>query len=321
MVRYLTRRVLWALALFFVVTLVTYIIFFLIPVDPARNACGQRPSQICIELATKTLGLDKPIYVQYARYLWRLTYHLDLGRSFETRQSVNQIVKRAAPVTASLAIGGMIVMILIAFPIGILSALRPRSKLDRASMTFALAGVSIPSFWTGLVALYLVSFKLGWTPIGQYCDLRHNVVGCHGLVQWSWHLVLPWVVFGTHHSAIYIRMIRGTLMEAMNEDYVKTARAKGATERRVVWGHAMRNAILPIVTMLGMDFGFVLGGLFFLEFVFGLPGLGLQAIQSINAFDLPVTTGIVVFGTTAILLCNLIVDLLYAAIDPRIRLA
>jgi peptide/nickel transport system permease protein len=320
-VRYLVRRTLWAAALFLVVTVVTFVIFFLIPVDPARNACGQRPSQACIDNATKTLGLDRPPYEQYALYLWRITYHLDLGKSFENRRSVNTIVLNAAPVTASVAIGGMLVMMLLAFPIGILSALRPRSKLDRASMTFALLGVSIPSFWTGLVFAYFFGFVLGWFPIVGYCDLRHDVVGCHGPTQWAWHLILPWVVFGTHHSAIYIRMIRGTLMETMAEDYIKTARAKGATESRVIWLHGMRNAILPIVTMLGMDFGFVLGGLFFLEFVFGLPGLGLIAIQSINAFDLPVTMGIVIFGTTAILVCNHVVDLLYATIDPRIRLA
>src|SRR5229473_3987896 len=253
----MTRRALWAVALFVVVTIVTYVIFFIIPVDPARNACGQRPSRICIELATKTLGLDKPIYVQYARFVWRVTYHHDLGRSFQNRQSVNKIVRNAAPVTASIAVGGMLVMLLIAFPVGILSALRPRSKLDRGAMTFALAGVSIPTFWSALMASFLIGYKLNWTPIQGYCDLTHNVTGCWGPAQWAWHLALPWTIFGLHHSAYYIRMIRATLMETMNEDYVKTARAKGASETRVIWMHAMRNAILPVVTMLGMDFGFV----------------------------------------------------------------
>jgi peptide/nickel transport system permease protein len=321
MARYLARRVAWAIGLFFVVTIVTYVIFFIIPVDPGKLACGQRASPTCIKLARKTLGLDKPVPVQYARFLWRTAYHLDLGRSFENRQSVNRIVLDAAPVTASVAIGGMLVMLLVAFPIGILSALRPRSKLDRGAMMFALAGVSIPTFWSALVAAYLVGFRLKWTPIAGYCDLHTNVTGCWGPSQWAYHLILPWTVFGLHHSAVYIRMIRGTLMDAMSEDYVKTARAKGAPERRVVWGHAMRNAILPIVTMLGMDFGFVLGGLLFLEVVFALPGLGRTAIQSINSFDLPVTMGVVVFGTVTIVVCNLIVDVLYAWIDPRIRLA
>jgi peptide/nickel transport system permease protein len=139
-----------------------------------------------------------------------------------------------------------------------------------------------------------VSFKLGLTPIAGYCDMINPATDCGGPVQWAWHLVLPWTVFALHHSAYYIRMIRATLMEAMSEDYVKTARAKGASEMRVVWLHAMRNAILPVVTMFGMDMGFVLGGLLFLEVVFGLPGLGRQTIESIQAFDLPVTMGIVI---------------------------
>jgi peptide/nickel transport system permease protein len=321
MFRYLVRRLLWAIGLFLVVTVVTFVIFFMIPVDPARQACGQRPSATCIRLARHTLGLDKPASVQYARFLWRLTYHHDLGRSFVTRQSVNHTVLAAAPVTASIALGGLILMLMIAFPVGVLSALRPRSKLDRAAMTFTLASISLPTFWVGLVAAYLISFKLGLTPIAGYCDMINPATDCGGPVQWAWHLVLPWTVFALHHSAYYIRMIRATLMETMSEDYVKVARAKGAPEHRVIRVHAMRNAVLPIVTMLGMDLGFVLGGLFFLEYVFALPGLGNLALDSISTFDLPVTMGVVIFGTVAILVANLVVDLLYAVIDPRIRLA
>jgi peptide/nickel transport system permease protein len=321
MFRYLARRILWAAGLFLVVTVVTYVIFFMIPVDPARQACGQRATATCIRLARHTLGLDRPAYEQYARFLWKLTYHRDLGRSFVTRQSVNSTVLNAAPVTASIAVGGLILMLMIAFPLGILSALRPRSKLDRTAMTFTLASISLPTFWVGLVAAYLVSFKLGLTPIAGYCDMIHPATDCGGPVQWAWHLVLPWTVFALHHSAYYIRMIRATLMEAMNEDYVKVARAKGAPERRVIAGHAMRNAVLPIITMLGMDLGFVLGGLFFLEYVFALPGLGNVALDSISTFDLPVTMGVVIFGTLAILVANLVVDLLYAVIDPRVRLS
>jgi peptide/nickel transport system permease protein len=321
MFRYLARRMLWAAGLFVVVTIVTYVIFFLIPVDPAKQACGQRATQTCIRLARHTLGLDKSFIVQYGRFLWRLTYHHDLGRSFVTRQSVNKTVLNAAPVTASVALGGLLLMLLIAFPVGILSALRPRSKLDRGAMTFTLASISLPTFWVGLVAAYLVGFKLGLTPIAGYCDLINPSTDCGGPVQWAWHLVLPWTVFALHHSAYYIRMIRATLMEALAEDYVKVARAKGATEVRVIGGHALRNSVLPIVTMLGMDLGFVLGGLFFLEYVFALPGLGNTALDSIATFDLPVTMGVVIFGTLTILVANLVVDLLYAVIDPRIRLA
>jgi len=320
MLRYLARRLGWAVAMFFVVTVVTYVIFFVVPVDPAKQSCGQRATPTCIRNAQHYLGLDDPIYVQYGKFLKRLVIDHDLGKSFVGRQSVNEIVLDAAPVTASIAFGGLLVMLLMAFPIGILSALRPRSLLDRAAMTFSLAFISVPSFWLALIAVYFVSFKLGWTPITGYCDLVNPSTDCGGVGQWAWHLALPWVVFGVHNAAYYVRMIRAQLMEAMTEDYVRTARAKGAPEGQVIRSHAMRNAIMPIVTMLGMDIGFVLGGLFFLEFVFSMPGLGNLAIDSVTLFDYPVTMGVVIFGTVAILVANLVVDILYAAIDPRVRL-
>ena len=311
----------WAVAMFLVVTVVTYVIFFIIPVDPAKQSCGQRATPTCIRLARHYLGLDKPVYEQYASFLKRLVVDQDLGKSFVGRQSVNEQVLNAAPVTASIAVGGLIVMLLIALPIGILSALRPRSLLDRGAMTFSLAFISVPSFWLSLIAIYFISFKLGWTPIAGYCDLVKPSTDCSGVKDWAWHLALPWVVFGIHNAAYYVRMIRAQLMESMTEDYVRTARAKGAPERQVIRDHAMRNAIMPIITMLGMDIGFVLGGLFFLEFVFSMPGLGNLAIDSITLFDYPVTMGVVIFGTIMILAANLIVDLVYAWIDPRVRLA
>ena len=187
-------------------------------------------------------------------------------------------------------------------------------------MTFSLAFISVPSFWLSLIAIYFISFKLGWTPIAGYCDLVNPSTDCSGVKDWAWHLALPWVVFGIHNAAYYVLMIRAQLMEAMSEDYVRTARAKGAPERQVIRDHAMRNAIMPIITMLGMDIGFVLGGLFFLEFVFSMPGLGNLAIDSITLFDYPVTMGVVIFGTIMILAANLVVDLVYAWIDPRVRL-
>jgi peptide/nickel transport system permease protein len=317
--RYLARRLMWAAALFIVVSVVTYVIFFIIPVDPARKACGQRATETCIRNATHYLGLDKPAYIQYLRFLERLVIDQDLGKSFVGRRDVNEIVLDAAPVTASIAAGGLIIMLVMAFPIGILSALRPRSLLDRFAMTFSLAAISIPSFWIGLMAAYLISFKLGLTPIAGYCDLFSPSTACGGVQQWASHLVLPWIVFGIHNAAYYVRMIRAQVMEVMSEDYVRTARAKGAPERQVLRSHVLRNAMMPIVTMLGMDVGFVLGGLFFLEYVFSMPGLGNLAIDSITEFDYPVTMGVVIFGTVAIIAANLIVDLLYLVIDPRIR--
>jgi len=306
--------------LFLTITVVAYVIFFIIPADPAQLACGQRASPECIRNARANLGLNDPVYEQYGRFLWRLTYHQDLGKSYFNRQSVNETVKAAAPVTASLVFGGAILWMLIALPIGILSALKPRSLLDRVSMVFVLVGISAHPVWIGLILAYVVGFKLGWTPITGYCDFFNPSTGCGGPVQWAYHLILPWITFAVLFAALYVRMIRANVMEASGEDYVRTARAKGAPEWVVIRSHILRNALLPVVTMLGMDIGVALGGAIFTETIFSLPGLGQTAIQAITNFDLPTVQGIVVFATIAIIVFNLAVDLLYAVIDPRIRL-
>jgi peptide/nickel transport system permease protein len=244
-----------------------------------------------------------------------------LGRSFTNRLSVNYVVGQAAPVTASLVFGGAVIWMLIALPIGILSALRPRSLLDRVSMVFVLIGISAHPVWIGLLFAYFFGFKLGAFPITGYCDFIHPSGSCGGPVQWAYHLFLPWCTFAILFAALYVRMIRANVMEALNEDYVRTARAKGAPEWLVMRSHVLRNALLPIVTMLGMDIGLALGGAIFTESVYGLPGLGKTVIQAIDGFDLPTVQGVVVFATLCIITFNLIVDLLYAVIDPRIRLS
>ncbi len=320
MFRYLVRRLLWAIVLFIAVTLVTYVIFYIIPADPARLACGQRATQDCVDRAAKFLGTDQPVYVQYGRFLKRLVLEQNLGRSFTNRQSVNHVIAEAAPVTASLVFGGAVFWMLMAVPIGILSALRPRSLLDRSAMVFVLVGISAHPVWIGLIFAYFLGFKAGLFPITGYCDLINPTGDCGGPVQWAYHLVLPWLTFAILFAAIYVRMIRANVMETLTEDYVRTARAKGAPERQVMRRHVLRNAMLPVVTMLGMDIGLALGGAIFTETVYGLPGLGKTVIQSIETFDLPVTQGIVVFSTICIITFNLIVDILYAWIDPRIRL-
>jgi peptide/nickel transport system permease protein len=320
LIRYLIRRLLWACLLFVVITMVTFVIFFIIPANPAKLTCGQRATERCIKSAEKTLGLDKPVYVQYGKYLERLVIHQNLGKSFTTRQSVNTIVANAAPVTASLVFGAAVLWMLIALPVGILSALKPRSLLDRTAMVFVLIGISAHPVWIGLILAYTVGFKLGWTPITGYCDFINPATDCGGPVQWAYHLILPWITFAVLFAALYVRMIRANVMEASNEDYVRTARAKGAPEHVVIRSHILRNALLPVVTMLGMDIGVALGGAIFTETIFSLPGLGQTALNSIQTFDLSVTLGIVVFATLAIIVFNLIIDLLYAVIDPRIRL-
>ncbi|TML62932.1 MAG: ABC transporter permease [Actinobacteria bacterium] len=310
----------WAAVLFIAVTLVAYVLFFLIPNDPAKLVAGKAATDADVKRAAHFLGTDRPFYVQYAKFLDRLVIHQNLGFSFANRQSVNSIVGNAAPVTASLVFGGAIFWMLLALPIGILSALRPRSLLDRASMTFVLIGISAHPIWIGLIFAYFFGFKLGWTPITGYCDFINPSTDCGGPVQWAYHLVLPWATFAILFAALYVRMIRANVLDTMNEDYVRTARSKGAPEHLVLRSHILRNAMLPVVTMLGMDISLALGGAVFTETVYSLPGLGKTAIFGLNNNDIPTVEGVIVFATLAIIVFNLVVDLLYAWIDPRIRL-
>ena len=324
MFRYLVRRVLWAALLFLVITFVTFVIFYVGPNNPARAVCGgEQAKRECLVRATAKLGLDQPMPVQYARFLRRLVFHADLGESFATSQSVNQRIKEAAPVTASLVFGGAVLWMMIGLSVGIYSALKPRSLIDRSAMVFVLIGVSAHPIWIGLIFEYVFGVKLGWTPIANYANF-FGAPGDSGLPggpwQWFYHLILPWCTFALLFAALYVRMIRANVIETLNEDYVRTARAKGAPEGQVIRSHVLRNALLPVVTMLGMDIGIALGGAIFTETVYQLPGLGQTAIIGINNQDLAIVQGVIVFATLAIIVFNLIVDLLYAWIDPRIRL-
>jgi peptide/nickel transport system permease protein len=329
---YLIRRVLWAIVLFFAITIVSYVLFYVIPADPAKTACGQSCTQEDVKRVKEFLGLDQPIYVQYGKFVGRLMPvsftggpHLktpSLGQSFFNRQPVNKLVLDAAPVTMSLVFGGAFFWLLIAIPVGILSALKPRSLLDRMSMTFVLIGISAHPIWIGLIFAYFFGYKWHLTPITLYADFINPPVGQPGgPVQWAYHLVLPWATFALVFTAIYVRMIRASVLETMNEDYVRTARAKGAPESRVLRSHILRNSMLPVVTILGMDVGLALGGAVFTESVYSLPGLGRTSIQALTNYDTPTVQGIIVFVTASVITLNLLVDLLYAWIDPRIRLA
>src|ERR671932_412450 len=311
---------LWAAVLFVAVTLVAYVLFFLIPNDPARLVAGQAATNADVKRAAHFLGTDRPVYVQYAKFLDRLVVHQNLGYSFRNRESVNSIIGTTAPVTASLVLGGGVFWMLLAPPIGVLSPLKPRSLLDRASMTFVLIGISAHPIWIGLIFAYFFGFKLHVTPITGYCDFINPSTNCGGPVQWAYHMILPWATFAILFAALYVRMIRANVLDTMNEDYVRTARAKGAPEHLVLRSHILRNALLPVVTMLGMDISLALGGAVFTETVYSLPGLGKTAIFGLNNNDIPTVEGVIVFATLAIIVFNLLVDLLYAWIDPRIRL-
>jgi peptide/nickel transport system permease protein len=313
------RRLLWAFLLVFVVTLIVFVMFFVLPADSRnaqRNERGFEPG-----LQTQ-FDIRGSFAEQYGRFVTHVFLHGDLGDSSRSRDAVTDVIRRTLPVTASLVIGGAVLWLLIAVPIGVLSALRPRSLLDKGLMLLVLAGASAHSVWLGLVFSYVFGVKLHWFPVGGYCDLLYEPAStnlCGGPRFWAYHMFLPWLTFAFLFSALYARMIRASLLEAVDEDYVRTARAKGAGSFRVLRVHVLRNAALPVITMLGMDVGVAFGGALFIETVFELPGMGRLLVRSLANGDLPMILGIVIVVSIAVVVANLIVDLLYAVADPRVR--
>ena len=324
MTRFLVRRLFWALFLFLAATIVTFLIFFVIPGDPALISAGSGATATPQFLAhvRHELHLDVPLLQQYWLFVWNLVRHGSLGYSFRNGAPVRWIVGQDAPVTASVVFGGAVLWLALAIPIGILSGLRPRSLVDRTAMAYVLIGVSAPAVWIGLLLSYLFGYKLGWTPIAGYCNFfpGRAVEICSGPGQWAYHLILPWLTFTFLFAALYVRLIRANVLETLSEDYVRTAWSKGAPGRRVLVHHVLRNSLLPVVTILGMDIGLALGGAVFTEIVFNLHGLGSELVTAAQNEDLPVVVGIVVFATIAVIVFNFLVDVAYAWLDPRIRL-
>ncbi|MBD0347948.1 MAG: ABC transporter permease, partial [Thermoleophilia bacterium] len=267
--------------------------------------------------------LQGPVYEEWARFVWGIVTEGELGISFVNRRPVSELILSAAPVTASLIVGGAILWMLLAIPLGILSGLRPRSLLDRAGMVFVLIGVSTHPVWLGLMFRYLFSARLGWAPPAGYCDLIDPQGSCGGPRPWFSHLILPWFTFALLFAALYVRMIRASVMETVQEDYVRTAYAKGASRSLVIRRHILRNAMLPVVAMLSVDMSVAIAGpvgsVVFVERVFGLPGIGSLALESLPRRDAPVILGVVVSVMIVVLVLNLIADLVYSVIDPRIH--
>ena len=316
MVAFLIRRLGWAVISFLVVTLYTYVLFFVLPsnnVANRRGFSGVQPGGL-----RDSVGQEGSAVKAYASFVGHIV-RADLGNSRRTREPVVHVIRRAAPATASLVIGSAILWLLMAFPIGIISALRPRSLVDRAGMVFVLIGISAHPLWLSYMIAYVFGYRLGWFPIAGYCDMFGPTGSCGGPVQWAYHLVLPWFTFALGFAAIYARMIRANLSETLDDDYVRTARAKGLGEWRVVRSHALRNALLPIVTMIGMDVGLAFAAAVFVERAFNIPGVGFLLIGALGSRDTPVVLGIVVMITILILIMSLIVDIAYTLIDPRVR--
>lgn len=341
---WIVRRLAVTLVLLFVLTLVTFWIFRLIPSDPAAFVVDvQHASPAQIAQARHRLGVDRPFWVQYGKFVER-ALHGDLGLAYNgisfspsgqaTGQHVGYTLVRAAAVTGSLMLGGALLLALLAVPLGVLAASRPRSVVDRSAVAVSLVGISTHPIVVAILLQTFVGDRWHLTPSSGYCNFvpSHGELApppgsfggaeiCSGPRLWASHLLLPWLTFALFFVAIYMRMIRTRVLEVLDEPYVRTARAKGAGELRVIRRHALPNAILPVLTMLGMDIGTAVGIDLYIENVFGLPGIGRQTLIALNGFqgfDLPVILGIVLIVGTAIILLNLLIDVLYVVVDPTV---
>jgi peptide/nickel transport system permease protein len=318
MTLYIARRLLWAVAMLAIVSALTFLIFYSFPsADPAALRAGRQATPELIAQIRHALGLDRPVYAQFFLYMKNLALHFDLGYSYQNNVSVRSEIFTRLPATLSLTVGAVVVWLLIGIPIGVLSAIRPRSALDRVAMGAALVGISAPVYWLGLVALFLFASDIGKLHLfggaGSYVPLTQDPGG------WFSSLILPWFVLAAAFAAFYARMVRGNLIEVLGEDYIRTARAKGLAERRVILRHGLRAALTPVVTLAGLDIGILLGGAVLTETVFNIPGVGRFAYDSIVNSDLPAIQGTVLFGAIFIIVANLVVDIAYAFLDPRVR--
>jgi peptide/nickel transport system permease protein len=315
---YIVRRILWGLVLLLIVSFLTFAIFYLFPsADPAALRAGRSATPQLIAQIRHQLGLDRPFYEQYWIYMKGIVLHFDLGFSYQNDASVRGQILSRLPATISLTLGAFVIWIGFGIPIGVISAIRQRSLLDRVTMGGALVAISAPVYWLGLVALFVFgkgTGKLQWFGgAGSYVPLTEDPG------QWFSSLILPWFVLAAAFAAFYARMARANLLETMGEDYVRTARAKGLREWRVIVKHALRVALTPIVTIAGLDIGLLLGGAVLAETVFNIPGVGRFAYDSIINSDLPAIQGTVLFGAFFIIFANVVVDILYAFLDPRVR--
>jgi peptide/nickel transport system permease protein len=319
MLRFLTRRLLLGLLVLWIISVAVFVLFFVTPHDPARLIAGRLATPQTVALVNHRLGLDRPLVDEYGGFVWR-ALHGDLGYSYYSSAPVRQLLASRLPVTASLALGAAVLWLVVGVGVGVAAARRPRSLVDRAGTLFVLTGLSMPTFLVGLLLIYFLFFRLHLAgidlfPAGGYVPLTQDPAG------WAQHLLLPWITLAVVIAATYSRLTRSSLLEVLGQDYIRTARSKGLSEPRVVYRHGLRSALTPVVTQLGIDLGGLLGGVIVTEEVFGLPGLGQLAWQSVTNQDLPVIIGTVLVASLFIVLANILVDLSYALLDPRVRLA
>jgi len=326
--RFFVRRTVLAIVTLFAVSVLTFLMFFAVPANPAELQCGKncRPAQV--QVINHSLGLDKPITTQYAEYMKGIFVGRTIGQgdtardcsapclgySFRTSSTVSSIVSAALPITASIVIGGVILWGLLGVGLGFISALRRGTWIDRAAISFSLAGASLQIYFVGLLLQIFFVYNLNWLPAPKWVSPTDDFFG------WLGGMILPWTTLAFLNSAIYARLTRAQMLETLSEDFVRTARAKGLAPRAVYVRHALRAGITPIITILGLDLGTSLGGAVITENVFGMPGLGYIAAQAAQQLNLPVVMATVLLAAFFIILANVVVDGLYAVIDPRVRL-
>ena len=318
-VRFLIRRIFTGFIVLWIVATGTFLLFFTRPVEVvARQLAGRSATPQVIETVIRNLGLNDPIHTQYVRFLNQLI-HGNLGFSYYSQVPVRTILAQDLPVTASVVIGGLVLWLAVGLTVGVISATRAHSTFDRVSTMGVLAGISMPTFVLGELLILAVFVPLNehgfhWIQTG-YSGLSK------GFVPWAGHMILPWITLATVQAAVYTRLSRGSLLDTLGEDYIRTARAKGLTERRVIMRHGLRAALTPVVSQLGIDVGALLGGVIVVEQVFSLPGLGYDSVNAISTGNLPVVIGFVIVAAAFVVIANILVDLAYALLDPRVRIS
>lgn len=334
MISYIAKRLATGVMLIFALTLVTYTVFFLIPIDPGYIALGNpRASQAERVRIDHQLGLDRPVAVQYAHFAWSLVRHGTLGHPFASKVSLNHVIALYAPPTASLVLGGALLLLVLAVPLALVSAARPRGLLDRGVLAISVLGIALHPFVLGLLIRGTLANRLHLAPSSGYCPLwgkdiavpqtgQETPAPCGGFATWISHLVLPWLVFALFFLPIYARMFRARLVDTLSMRYIVTARAKGASEWRVFWAHALRNAIVPILPMIAMDVGTALTAAIYVETIFGLNGLGILSLNALSGetggYDLPTINAVVFTVASTVVFLNLLADIALVALDPRI---
>ncbi|MEP3279246.1 MAG: ABC transporter permease [Stappiaceae bacterium] len=305
MVNFLIRRVLQSLLILLGISLITFVLLYALPADPVRQIAGRSATPQTVQNIREQLGLDQPLVVQYWRYLGNLVQG-DLGRSYLQKTEVSTLIMSRLPASLLLMVGAIVTELLIGLSMGVIAALRRGSYTDQLLMIVSFVGVSAPQFVVGLLLLYVFAVQLQWFPIGGYGTFSH--------------LVLPSLTLGILGSGWYSRMMRSSMIDVLRQDFVRTARAKGLRRHRIILRHALPNAILPIIAMIGIDVGIFMGGIVVVESVFGWPGIGQLAWQAIQRVDIPIIMGVTLVSATAIVIGNLVADVISLMVDPRIKI-